>query len=274
MGDKSRPHAKLEIYPRYCFDLAPTHNKWCFLRAADVKRLKQPKDYQGQDYYFYRNLPIRWVRIVGLVVAIDDIPKRRIFTIDDSSGVCLEAVLKITSPLAASTTILATKPDLSTAKGAAQKQGQGADVAGSAGSHPQGPKSPYAGIDVGTILDIKGSLTTFRDERQIKVEKMQPVKGTMQEVSLWEKRDKFRSDILSKPWTLSRECIKKCQRRATRSTEASKKKRVKEESSRGRDASSTNDHKPNRRPAKEHDVDVAAFIREGGAKGKFGALGL
>jgi hypothetical protein len=47
MGDKSRPHAKLEIYPRYCFDLAPTHNKWCFLRAADIKRLKQPKDYQG-----------------------------------------------------------------------------------------------------------------------------------------------------------------------------------------------------------------------------------
>ncbi|KAK7220987.1 hypothetical protein V2G26_008990 [Clonostachys chloroleuca] len=271
MGDKSRPHAKLEIYPRYCFDLAPTHNKWCFLRAADIKRLKQPKDYQGQDYYFYKNLPIRWVRIVGLVVAIDDIPKRRIFTIDDSSGVCLEAVLRITSPPAGSTTIQAIKPDLSTAREMAQKKDQGAD---GAGNQPQGPKSPYDGIDVGTILDIKGCLTTFRDEKQINVEKMQPVKSTMQEVSLWEKREKFRIDILSKPWTLSRECIKKCQRRATRSAEASKKKRVKEESSRGRGASSTNDHKPNKRPAKEHGVDVAAFIREGGAKGKFGALGL
>ena len=45
----------------------------------------------GQNIYFYLNHPIRFVRIVGVVVAIDDINlKYSALTLDDGSGATVE----------------------------------------------------------------------------------------------------------------------------------------------------------------------------------------
>ena len=43
MNDTPRP----EIYPRYCFHLSPTTNKWCLLYASEVHALDQHAGFEG-----------------------------------------------------------------------------------------------------------------------------------------------------------------------------------------------------------------------------------
>ncbi len=64
----------------------------------------------------------------------------------------------------------------------------------------------------------------FRDEHQIKVEKMLEVKGTNGEVALWEKRAKFRAEVLETPWVLDDKAIRRCRREAERSAADDEKK--------------------------------------------------
>lgn len=173
----------------------------------------------GEGFYFYKNLPIKWVRIVGVVVAIDDFANLRAYTIDDSSGACIEAIISVSPP---------PKP-ASAATGT-----DDASAAAATGSGPPvglngPPTTPYDHIDVGDVVDVKGALSEFRDEQQIKVEKMLSVKGTNGEVALWEKRAKFRADVLDTPWVLDDKAIRKCRREAERSAaeEAKKAQRLK-----------------------------------------------
>lgn len=90
---------------------------------------------------------------------------------------------------------------------------------------------PYPDIDVGAIVDVKGKLTIFREEMQIKIEKMVGLKSTEQEIALWEKRRKFRREVLEKPWVLRDKDIRRCRREAERSEDAL---RSKEEAERDR----------------------------------------
>lgn len=241
MSGASRP----ALYPRCCFYLSPTFNVWCLLQTADIQRLDQHAGFggtilqhnhkereggfvdpgPGQEFYFHRNLPIRWVRIVGVVVAIDDFAGRRVFTIDDSSEVCIESVTTYTPPpnpdkaVEANTKTVGASDGQSATDGAKQQQQQ-----------QQLPQLPYEEIDVGAVVDVKGKLTTFRGEMQITIEKMAHLKGTAQEVTLWEKRAKFRRDVLDQPWTLTDREVRRCRKEAERSvTDAErKKKRIKE----------------------------------------------
>lgn len=153
----------------------------------------------GENFYFYRNLPVKWVRVVGVVVAIDEYAGRRIYTVDDSSGACIECMI------------------LLSAAGNAGKE-----------SAAQSP-APYEGIDVGSVVDVKGGLSTFREEKQITIEKMLALRSTEQEVALWEKRSRFRKDVLETPWILRNRDIRRCRKEAERSEEeaARKKKRLK-----------------------------------------------
>ncbi|OAA70256.1 OB-fold nucleic acid binding domain protein [Cordyceps fumosorosea ARSEF 2679] len=189
------------FYPRYCFHLAPTADAWCFFRIADLFALQQRDGFEGEGLFFYQNLPIKWVRVVGLVVAVDEFAGRRAFTIDDSSGACIEAIVSLDTAKTASTT---NEP-----------------AAAPAGSLAQ----PYDHVDVGSVVDVKGALTTFRDARQLKVEKMTTVPSTAGEVSLWAKRSAFRRDVLGKAWVLPDKRIRQCRRAAERSeAEAERKK--------------------------------------------------
>ncbi|TQV98170.1 endo-1,3-beta-glucanase Engl1 [Cordyceps javanica] len=207
------------FYPRFCFHLAPTANVWCFLRIWDLFTLQQRDGFEGEGLYFYRNLPIKWVRIVGVVVAIDTFAGLRAFTIDDSSGACIEAI--VSSP----------KPDESSSD---------KNVASAALAGPLAQSTAlFADIDVGSVMDVKGALTTFRDTRQLKVEKMAMVRGTAEELKLWAKRNAFRGDVLDKYWALSDKTVRKCRQDAQRSeAEAERKRQRLEAASVRRNASS------------------------------------
>lgn len=68
-------------------------------------------------------------------------------------------------------------------------------------------------------------MTTFRDSKQLKVEKMTILRGTAEEVKLWTKRNAFRRDVLEKPWVLPDKTLRKCRRDAERSEAETEKKR-------------------------------------------------
>ncbi|OLN85333.1 Protein stn1 [Colletotrichum chlorophyti] len=204
------------LYPRYCLHLSPTFNSWCILHASDIHALRSVPEFEVQDFYFYKNLPIKWVRIVGIVVAVDNFPGRRVFTVDDSSGACIECVVTLKMPS-------------STAHASPHANG----FFGVNRPQPQ-PPGDCVDVGVGTVVDIKGGLKMFHDEMQIKIEKVKSLKSTEQEVALWERRTQFRNEVLLQPWVLSAKQIRRCKKEEMRdvgdeSEERKKKKKEKKE---------------------------------------------
>ncbi|KAK6073430.1 DnaJ-like protein subfamily C member 9 [Seiridium cupressi] len=156
-----------------------------------------PKSSRGgrsqDDTFFHLNHPIRWVRVVGLVVAIDSFYGRRVYTVDDSTGVCIECTVGLPPSTQASGE--RAREDVEKAAGADQNADLNANL--------------YAAIDVGMVVDVKGNLKLFRDQKQIKIQKMQHVRSTSQEVEFWNKIRDFKSDVLSKPWVLDRKILRR-----------------------------------------------------------------
>ncbi|KAK1972034.1 OB-fold nucleic acid binding domain-containing protein [Colletotrichum sublineola] len=203
------------LYPRYCLHLSPTFNTWCLLHASDIHGLKSVPEYEVQNFYFHKNLPIKWARIVGIVVAIDDFPGRRIYTVDDSSGACIECVVALKTPPLSDAS--APKPDTR---------------GWSSGNRPQPqPPADCMDVDVGSVVDVKGGLAAFREEMQIKIEKVRILRSTEQEVALWERRTRFRNEVLLQPWVLSQKQIQMCKKEeigGTTGDEREEKRRKKE----------------------------------------------
>lgn len=222
---------------------------------------------EGENFFFYRSLPIKWVRIVGVVVAIDEYAGRRVYTVDDSSNACIECTILLPQP---------PKED----DDASKRETKTAQLPEHA---PPLALQLYTDIDVGSVVDVKGGLSTFRDEKQITIEKMHSVKCTAQEVSLWEKRARFRKDVLDKPWVLRDRDIRRCRKQAERSEEEAERKRKRLKAMiEGQAAKQpvkiakeppkepNQDHK---RPGNHSKVDLRQVIQNG-AQGKYDALGL
>ncbi|OTB13357.1 hypothetical protein K445DRAFT_320209 [Daldinia sp. EC12] len=175
----------LIFFPAYCFHLSPTINKWCPLRAIDIHGLEGRPGFEGDNVYFSLNHPIRWVRIVGVVVAIDEYYGHRNYTVDDSTGACIECTIHIPKP---------------------------ADSRLQNDAEKNLVPDPYSEIDVGMVVDVKGSVRVFREQRQIKVQKLQRVMSTSQEVQFWNKIRDFRKDVLTKPWVLEKKEVRRCKK--------------------------------------------------------------
>ncbi|KAI2628768.1 hypothetical protein GGR54DRAFT_362175 [Hypoxylon sp. NC1633] len=192
----------LVYYPAYCFHLSPTINRWCPLRATDIHGLESRPGFEGDNVFFSLNHPIRWVRVVGVVVAIDEFYGRRVFTVDDSTGECIECCLDIPKP--------ANSRHEDGAGGAAVSTAPAPDV------HPD--------IDVGMVVEVKGSTKLFRNQKQVKIQKLERIKSTNQEVQFWNKIRDFRRDVLSRPWILEKKEVRRCKKQHTADVEAEEKK--------------------------------------------------
>ncbi|KAK6846164.1 hypothetical protein PG987_001352, partial [Apiospora arundinis] len=176
--------AKYEFYPTYCNAVSPTLRTWCPLTAHDIFGLQWKVTVENQKYmFFHLNHPISWVRIVGVVVAIDSFYSRRIYTIDDSSGACIEQRCR------GSRTMMI--PPTTPAAAAAD---------------------PYPNIETGLVVDIKGVLTVFRNEPQIGVVKMAHVRSTNAEVAFWAKIRAFRAETLARPWVVDAAMVRRLKR--------------------------------------------------------------
>ena len=155
------------FYPAYCFTLSPTHNTWAKMAAADVHALQERAGFEGQGIYFYLNYPIRWVRLVGVIVAVDVYPTKWIAVLDDGSGRTVEVVCG--------------RPPAPQGSGGREGVVGDAVVLGGkdgvredprVGTTATGRTIDLAGVDVGTVVKVKGGVGTFRGEKQLALERL------------------------------------------------------------------------------------------------------
>jgi hypothetical protein len=58
--------------------------------------------------------------------------------------------------------------------------------------------------DIGTVVKVKGTIDSFRGQRQLKLERIWIVKDTNEEANAWAETAKWKQGVLSQPWTLSK----------------------------------------------------------------------
>ncbi|KAF3761365.1 hypothetical protein M406DRAFT_294922 [Cryphonectria parasitica EP155] len=199
----------LPFYPQYCFRLSPTINTYCHLRAHDIDALTIHSGFRGQNVFFHLNHPVQWVRIAGMVVAIDEYVGRRIYTVDDSSGVCIECTVNTPKPDAIG------KLDTESTRPEQPRNSKTTSTITTTTTTTTDtiPKVTVpADVDVGTIVDIKGGLALYRGYKQVKALKVTILRSTEQEVAFWEKIKQFRENVLETPWKLTEKEVRKCRK--------------------------------------------------------------
>jgi hypothetical protein len=148
----------------------------------------------GQNLFFHLNHPIKWVRIAGMVVAIDNMTTRRIYTLDDSSGATIECVVDIPQPPKDS---------------GSEKRTAAEDTVA-----PTSQTLIGSDIDVGHVVEVWGGIKLFRSMKQIQVDKMKQLRSTEQELKHWARVVELRDQVLSKPWVLDQKTIRNCRKTA------------------------------------------------------------
>lgn len=207
-----------DIYPKRYFNASPTWFAWNNLTAADVNSLRTEPGFEGQQIYFHLNHPIRFVRLVGLIVDIEiKAGKHILISLDDSSGACIEIKTSLRQVKEDDhdeypSNTLVDNLDVHTNLGATSVCIN---------------KQP---IEIGTIVKAKGTLDSFRNTCQLKLERIWVVKDTNEEVKAWSETANWKRDVLSKPWVLTREQREKIDEQIARDEskerERSKRKRA------------------------------------------------
>jgi hypothetical protein len=145
----------------------------------------------GQHIYFYLNHPIRFVRIVGVVVAIDDINvKYTVLTLDDGSGATVE--LKI---------IRHVSGDLKLENALSNTYVDNVNVISESGTFEV--MIDQQKIDIGTIIKAKGTISEFRAIKQLEMKRAWVVSTTNGEAHAWVEAATFKQQVLSVPWRLT-----------------------------------------------------------------------
>lgn len=181
----------LTFYPAYCFKASPTYFAWIKLTAFDIHNtLHTNSAFEGQNLYFYLNHPIQFVYLVGVVVSYEDFHEKRwLLIIDDSSG----ATIEVSCP----------KPEEKADGNPDQASKDGSELDGIRLAEVQARANTIASIDVGSVISVRGKVGTFRDTRQIHLERVAIVPDTNAELKFVEQRTKLRVEVLSKPWIVS-----------------------------------------------------------------------
>ncbi|KAL2046824.1 hypothetical protein N7G274_000842 [Stereocaulon virgatum] len=192
----------LRFYPAYCFSLSPTHEAWARLTAVDVHALQERAGFEGQNLYFHLNHPIKWIRLVGVIVAIDEWPTRLVMLLDDSSGALVEVTCARPRP-----TLKAPVPDEHNLKDMIS-------VKPTTGVTATGRTIDLDGIEIGTVVKVKGGVKTYRSERQMQLERIVIIRTTNEEAAAWAENTAFRRDILNIPWVVSEKDEERARRKA------------------------------------------------------------
>lgn len=173
---------------------------------------------------------MKWVRITGVVVAVDEFKGKKVYTVDDSSGMCVEctavapapppapevlsmpahldqvASLIVAQPMNKSKNIPPKKP--ANAESKEKQEGEGKKISPSV----QTPVVPWEDVDVGTVVKVKGRVNNYWDTIQIEVIKVEVLRCTDQEVRCWNEVMAFKRDVVGRPWVVSAEEEESCRK--------------------------------------------------------------
>jgi hypothetical protein len=173
----------------------------------------------GKDIYHHGNHPIKWVRITGVIVAVDEFSARKVYTIDDSSGMRIECTCPAPPSLPslpASPGNLNQHPVPSTSAANSKDKAKIPSIAE--------PLVPWDELDVGVVVKIKGKPGQFRKMMQIEVVKADVIRSTEQEVRCWNEVSTFRKEVLNIPWVVDEEDEENLRQRAQRERQFSRGK--------------------------------------------------
>ncbi|GAM82190.1 hypothetical protein ANO11243_001690 [Dothideomycetidae sp. 11243] len=172
----AHPTPAQTIPPAKYWHLSPTYSHWVKLSAWNiVHTLRREPGYEGQDVLFYAAHPIRYAYLVAPLASLDTpSPTTTVLLLDDSSGACIEAVIRAD-----------TVPGL-------VRYADGAVTLDTTTLAP------------GTVLKVKGTFTSFRGVRQLEVKRLSVLGGgTTAEVAAWRARAEYKTTVLERPWRLS-----------------------------------------------------------------------
>ncbi|EZF32814.1 hypothetical protein H109_07475 [Trichophyton interdigitale MR816] len=192
-------HDGLTFYPAYCYKASPTHFTWVKLSAVNVHHLTRRSGYEGQNIYFYKNHPIQFICLAGVIVSREEHVRRTILTLDDSSGsnieiICSKKQVELDSqPVKAET-------------------GAAVAAAGTTRVSEYITSTTKEALDIqslvpGVIAKFKGTVITFRNIKQLHLERFVLLPDMAGEMRFWEERTRFLIDVLSVPWYLTSEQV-------------------------------------------------------------------
>lgn len=219
MARPEHEDSPLTFYPAFTFKASHTHFTWVKMSAIDIHQLRKRKEFDGtlipvlpiilpiccmltnkrihtgQGIFFYNNHPIRFVSLLGIIVARTEVPRRTILTLDDSSGGCVDVVvLKKSVP---------TKPGTGTGPGTGDGDRSGAEPIHQ--STTANTPLDISDLHPQTVVKVKGTLSVFRGTVQIQLERYFTVRDTNTEMRFLDQRVRFLVEVLASPWVLSSE---------------------------------------------------------------------
>ncbi|KAK1810746.1 hypothetical protein LTR12_014900 [Friedmanniomyces endolithicus] len=204
------------IYPKRYWNASHAFINWNKLTALDIHNiLRTEPGFQGQDVYFFANHPIRFVRIVGLLVDIETRGRYTILSVGDSSGACIDVKITSRSVIAGDE---GEYPSNTTVDNIDVKLNWGLPTL----------HLDFTPVALGSVLEFKGTISIFRNTRQLDLKRLLVVPNTNAEAEAWVKTAKWKRDVLSRPWILTqqeRDAIDDKIRREERNERAKVKKK-------------------------------------------------
>lgn len=142
--------------------------------------------------YFFLNHPIRYIYLVGVVVAINEINLRyTTLTLDDGSGDTLEVKIKRLLPEL-----------FNPVDSPSNTEVDNLDVLSGLGRFDITVDGQI--VDIGTVIKAKGTISEFRGIKQLDLKRIWVESTTDEEAKFWKALATFKKNILGKPWHLSK----------------------------------------------------------------------
>ena len=127
----------------------------------------------GQNLFFHLNHPIKWIRLVGVIVALDLYPTRWIALLDDSSGATIEITCGRPPPPAPNPHYGNNNNNNTRSVIASDAiTGLHQSKAFCPGVTATGRDVDLSGVDIGTVVKVKGGVGSFREVRQMLLERI------------------------------------------------------------------------------------------------------
>lgn len=67
-------------------------------------------------------------------------------------------------------------------------------------------------LDIGSVVKVKCTISVFRNIKQLELKRIWILRSTAEEIAEWEVGAKFKSEVLSQPWVLSKERLRELQK--------------------------------------------------------------
>ncbi|KAI9892519.1 MAG: hypothetical protein M1814_001476 [Vezdaea aestivalis] len=191
----TQPQHPLTYFPAPFYDYSHTYNNWVPLFISELHALSAPPaphfDTERRPTFFYLNHPIRYIKLVGIVISHDIYARKFGAAIGEGAGKLDEELGRTGGGRH-----VVTLDDGS---------GHTVEITGDI-KHFENLRR--GDVESGRVWKVKGSMAEFRSVRNVQVETITVFdegSETLKEVQFWQEMVKFRKQFMSEPWAVTDE---------------------------------------------------------------------